>query len=81
MGDVLAGNNAVWDFEPDAVVIRYSRGVWGSRLLQALGERRLGEVHAEIAVHQHPAAALERAVGNVARERVPHVDGIGFHVE
>ena len=41
MGDVLAGNNAVWDFEPEAVVIRYSRGVWGSRLLQALGERRV----------------------------------------
>lgn len=41
MGDVLAGNNAVWEFEPDAVVIRYSRGVRGSRLLQALGERRI----------------------------------------
>ncbi|WNI15365.1 DUF4429 domain-containing protein [Actinacidiphila sp. ITFR-21] len=41
MGDVLAGNNAVWEFEPDAVVIRYSRSVRGSRLLQALGERRV----------------------------------------
>lgn len=41
MGDVLAGNNAVWEFEPDAVVIRYGRGVRGSRLLQALGERRV----------------------------------------
>jgi Domain of unknown function (DUF4429) len=41
MGDVLAGSNAVWEFEPDAVVIRYSRGVRGSRLLQALGERRV----------------------------------------
>lgn len=41
MGDVLAGNNAVWEFEPDAVVIRYSRGVRGTRLLQALGERRV----------------------------------------
>lgn len=41
MGDVLAGNNAVWEFEPDAVVIRYGRGVRGSRLLQALGERRI----------------------------------------
>lgn len=41
MGDVLAGSNAVWEFEPDAVVIRYSRGVRGSRLLQALGERRI----------------------------------------
>lgn len=47
MGDVLAGNNAVWEFEPDAVVIRYARGVRGSRLLQALGERRV------------PLAALE----------------------
>ncbi|MYS25094.1 protein of unknown function [Streptomyces sp. DvalAA-14] len=41
MGDVLAGNNAVWEFEPDAVLIRYSRSVRGSRLLQALGERRV----------------------------------------
>ncbi|MEW1861355.1 DUF4429 domain-containing protein [Streptomyces sp. NBC_00669] len=41
MGEVLAGSNAVWEFEPDAVVIRYSRGVRGSRLLQALGERRV----------------------------------------
>lgn len=41
MGDVLAGTNAVWEFEPDAVVIRYGRGSRGSRLLQALGERRV----------------------------------------
>jgi hypothetical protein len=41
MGDVLAGNNAEWEFEPDALVIRYSRGVRGVRLLQALGERRI----------------------------------------
>jgi hypothetical protein len=41
MGDVLAGNNAVWEFESDAVVIRYHRSVRGSRLLQALGERRV----------------------------------------
>lgn len=41
MGEVLAGNNAVWEFEPDALVIRYGRGVRGSRLLQALGERRV----------------------------------------
>lgn len=38
MGEVLAGSNAVWEFEPDAVVIRYSRSVRGARLLQALGE-------------------------------------------
>ncbi|CAG7629101.1 DUF4429 domain-containing protein [Actinacidiphila bryophytorum] len=41
MGDVLAGSNAVWEFEPDAVVIRYGRGARGSRLLQMLGERRV----------------------------------------
>jgi hypothetical protein len=41
MGDVLAGTNAVWEFEPDAVVIRYSRGSRGARLLQVLGERRV----------------------------------------
>uniref|UniRef100_UPI00084988C1 DUF4429 domain-containing protein n=1 Tax=Actinacidiphila rubida TaxID=310780 RepID=UPI00084988C1 len=41
MGDVLAGINAAWEFEPDAVVIRYTRGVRGSRLLQSLVERRI----------------------------------------
>jgi hypothetical protein len=41
MGDVLAGSNAVWEFEPDAVVIRYSRGARGARLLHVLGERRV----------------------------------------
>ncbi|WUH93697.1 DUF4429 domain-containing protein [Streptomyces sp. NBC_00433] len=41
MGDVLAGSNAVWEFEPDAVVIRYSRAARGARLLQVLGERRV----------------------------------------
>jgi hypothetical protein len=38
MGEVLAGSNAVWEFEPGAVVIRYGRGVRGARLLQILGE-------------------------------------------
>jgi len=41
MGDELAGSNAVWEFETDAVVIRYVRGMRNSRLLQALGERRI----------------------------------------
>ncbi|WP_051950671.1 DUF4429 domain-containing protein [Actinacidiphila yeochonensis] len=41
MGDVLSGSNAVWEVAPDALVIRYSRGVRGSRLLQTLGERRV----------------------------------------
>ncbi len=42
MGDVLAGSNAVWEFEPDAVVIRYSRSAGrNARLLPALRERRI----------------------------------------
>ncbi|MDX6328101.1 MAG: hypothetical protein QOI83_484 [Streptomycetaceae bacterium] len=41
MGEELAGSNAVWEFETDAVVIRYERGMRNSRLLQALGERRV----------------------------------------
>jgi hypothetical protein len=41
MGDVLAGNNAVWEFEPDAVLMRYGRSGRGARLLEALGERRV----------------------------------------
>lgn len=41
MGDVLAGSNAVWEFDTDAVVIRYERGVRNSKLLQTLGERRI----------------------------------------
>jgi hypothetical protein len=45
MGDVLAGINAVWEFDADAVLIRFGRGLRGprgaSRLLQVLGERRV----------------------------------------
>lgn len=41
MGDVLAGSNAVWEFDADAVLIRYERGMRNSRLLQVLGERRV----------------------------------------
>src|ERR1700730_14537761 len=57
MGEELAGSNAVWEFETDAVVIRYERGMRNSRLLQALGERRI------------PYAALagvERGAGRAA---------------
>lgn len=67
MGDVLAGNNAVWEFEPDEVVIRYSRGARGARLLHALGERRV------------PHAALESVDlvpgrrGHVVLRAVPRV--------
>lgn len=41
MGDVLAGSNAVWEFDADAVLIRYERGMRNSKLLQALGRRRI----------------------------------------
>lgn len=41
MGDVLAGSNAVWEFDADAVLIRYERGMRNSRLLQVLGRRRV----------------------------------------
>ncbi|MFJ4844974.1 MULTISPECIES: DUF4429 domain-containing protein [unclassified Streptomyces] len=41
MGDVLAGSNAVWEFDADAVLIRYERGLRNSRLLQVLGQRRV----------------------------------------
>jgi hypothetical protein len=45
MGDVLAGINAVWEFDADAVLIRFGRGLRGprgaSRLLQVLGGRRV----------------------------------------
>ncbi|MDX6354422.1 MAG: hypothetical protein QOF98_1325, partial [Streptomyces sp.] len=41
MGDVLAGSNAVWEFEADAVMMRYGRSGRGARLLEALGERRV----------------------------------------
>lgn len=41
MGDVLAGSNAVWEFDADAVLIRYERGMRNSKLLQALARRRL----------------------------------------
>ncbi|MEU4094211.1 DUF4429 domain-containing protein [Streptomyces sp. NPDC026673] len=41
MGDVLAGSNAVWEFDADAVLIRYERGMRNSKLLQVLGQRRV----------------------------------------
>ncbi|MER6999715.1 DUF4429 domain-containing protein [Streptomyces sp. NPDC000410] len=42
MGDVLAGIHATWEFEPDAVLIRFTRGSRGTpKLFLALGERRI----------------------------------------
>ncbi|MCT4352871.1 DUF4429 domain-containing protein [Streptomyces sp. Je 1-79] len=41
MGDVLAGIHATWEFESDAVVIRFERGIRTPKLFQALGERRI----------------------------------------
>ncbi|MFE5628514.1 DUF4429 domain-containing protein [Streptomyces sp. NPDC056543] len=41
MGDVLAGNHATWEFESDALVIRFERGIRTPKLFQALGERRI----------------------------------------
>ncbi|MGW2559821.1 DUF4429 domain-containing protein [Streptomyces sp. NPDC001514] len=42
MGDVLAGIHATWEFEPDCVLIRFTRGTRGTpKLFQALGERRI----------------------------------------
>ncbi|MEU6057906.1 DUF4429 domain-containing protein [Streptomyces sp. NPDC047097] len=39
MGDVLAGIHATWEFETDAVLIRFERGIRAPRLYQALRER------------------------------------------
>ncbi|MFE5794768.1 DUF4429 domain-containing protein [Streptomyces sp. NPDC056503] len=41
MGDVLAGIHATWEFESDALVIRFERGIRTPRLFQALRERRV----------------------------------------
>ncbi|MER6448419.1 DUF4429 domain-containing protein [Streptomyces venezuelae] len=44
MGDVLAGNHAVWEFDSDSVVIRFARGIRTPRLPRlwhALGSRRI----------------------------------------
>lgn len=41
MGDVLAGIHATWEFEPDAVLIRFERGIRAPKLFQALCERRI----------------------------------------
>ncbi|MDV9187926.1 DUF4429 domain-containing protein [Streptomyces sp. SR27] len=41
MGDVLAGIHATWEFESDALVIRFERGIRTPRLYQALRERRV----------------------------------------
>lgn len=43
MGDVLAGNHAVWEFErtTNSLIIRFARGIRTPRLWHALGERRI----------------------------------------
>ncbi|OKK19420.1 hypothetical protein AMK16_14990 [Streptomyces sp. CB00455] len=41
MGDVLAGNHAVWEFDSDSVLIRFARGMRTPRLWHALGSRRI----------------------------------------
>ncbi|MDT0306035.1 DUF4429 domain-containing protein [Streptomyces sp. DSM 44917] len=41
MGDVLAGIHARWEFETDAVLIRFERGIRTPKLFQVLGERRI----------------------------------------
>ncbi|MEW2415238.1 DUF4429 domain-containing protein [Streptomyces sp. NPDC046866] len=41
MGDVLAGNHAVWEFDSDSVLIRFARGMRTPRLWHALGTRRI----------------------------------------
>ncbi|MEU9984657.1 DUF4429 domain-containing protein [Streptomyces sp. NPDC050856] len=41
MGDVLAGIHATWEFEPDAVLIRFERGIRTPKLFHALRERRI----------------------------------------
>lgn len=41
MGDELAGIHATWEFESDAVVIRFERGIRIPKLFQALRERRI----------------------------------------
>lgn len=43
MGDVLAGNHAVWEFDrtTDSMLIRFARGIRTPRLWHALGARRI----------------------------------------
>ncbi|MEU6892016.1 DUF4429 domain-containing protein [Streptomyces sp. NPDC046557] len=41
MGDVLAGNHAVWEFDSDSVTIRFARGLRTPRLWHSLRERRI----------------------------------------
>ncbi|MGW6706387.1 DUF4429 domain-containing protein [Streptomyces sp. NPDC054956] len=43
MGDVLAGNHAVWEFDrtTDSMIIRFVRGIRTPRLWHALGARRI----------------------------------------
>ncbi|MFB6618463.1 DUF4429 domain-containing protein [Streptomyces sp. NPDC056367] len=41
MGDVLAGNHAVWEFDSDSVLIRFARGMRTPRLFHAVGPRRI----------------------------------------
>jgi hypothetical protein len=41
MGDVLAGIHSTWEFDTDAVLIRFERGMRTPKLFHVLGERRI----------------------------------------
>ncbi|MDB1087751.1 DUF4429 domain-containing protein [Streptomyces sp. ACA25] len=41
MGDVLAGIHSSWEFDTDAVLIRFERGIRTPKLFHVLGERRI----------------------------------------
>lgn len=63
MGDVLAGNHAVWEFDADSdsLLIRFARGIRTPRLWQALGERRIPlEALSGVAVGTGPAGVARR---------------------
>lgn len=67
MGDVLAGNHAVWEFDSDSVLIRFARGMRTPRLWNALGERRipleaLSGVSVEVSAGGRRDAVVLRAV-------------------
>lgn len=66
MGDVLAGNHAVWEFDSDSVLIRFVRGIRTPRLWNALGERRipleaLSGVSVEVSGGRRDAVVLRAA--------------------
>src|SRR3954463_10423970 len=47
---------------------------------EPFAERRTGQMFTEPVMHTHASPAVERAIRNIASERVTHIDGVGLEL-